>query len=67
MAEWLIPKEVRFVRMLYKAIDKLVDKLPGWAKPIFWLVVGILGVIGSVYIIAHDGFFVFLLKLIFSP
>jgi hypothetical protein len=46
-----------------RAIDKLVDKLPRWAK----LICAVFIVLGSVYCIAHYGFFSFLLHAIFSP
>jgi len=49
--------------MFYKAIDKVVDKLPTWVK--FILVV--LTVVLSMYCIAKYGFWSFLLKAIFSP
>jgi len=46
-----------------RAIDKLTDRLPRWAK----LICGVFAVLGSVYYIAHYGFFTFLLRMIFSP
>jgi hypothetical protein len=49
--------------MFYKAIDKVVDKLPTWVK--FILIV--LTVLLSVYCIAKYGFWSFLLRVIFSP
>ena len=53
--------------MISKAIDKLVEKLPPWGKPIFWLIFAALTIVASAYCIAHDGVFYFLLKVIFSP
>jgi len=49
--------------MFYKAIDKVVNKLPTWVK--FILVV--LTILLSMYCIAKYGFWSFLLKVIFSP
>ena len=49
--------------MFHKALDKVVDKLPTWAK--FILIV--LTVLGSVYCISYYGFWSFLLHVIFSP
>jgi len=46
-----------------KWISAAIDKLPQWAK-LMW---GVLAVIGCVYFIVHDGFWTFLLKMIFSP
>ena len=44
-------------------ISRAVDKLPLWAKLIFYS----LTVIGSVYCVVHYGFRSFLLHVIFSP
>jgi hypothetical protein len=44
-------------------ISRAIDKLPSWAKVIFY----VLMIIGSVFCIAHYGFWSFLLKVIFSP
>jgi hypothetical protein len=44
-------------------MSKAIDRLPPWAKFIFW----IFTVVASVYLIAREGFWSFLLKLIFSP
>ncbi len=49
--------------MFYKAIDKVVDKLPTWVK----LILLVLTVLLSVYCIAKYGFWSFLLRVIFSP
>ena len=46
-----------------QAIDKIFDKLPLWAKLIFFA----LTIVGSVYCVARYGFWSFLLKVIFSP
>ena len=46
-----------------RAIDRLVDKLPGWAK----LICAVAIVLGSIYCIAQYGFFSFLSHVIFSP
>ena len=46
-----------------RALDRLIDKLPRWAKLILMVFVAV----GCVYYIAHYGFFIFLLKMIFSP
>jgi hypothetical protein len=60
--------ERRFLFLKYsyyvlQAIDKVVDKLPTWVK--FNLIV--LTVLGSAYCISRDGFWSFLLRLIFIP
>jgi hypothetical protein len=44
-------------------ISRGIDKLPTWAK----FILMVLTVLGSVYYIAHYGFFTFLLRMIFSP
>jgi hypothetical protein len=44
-------------------ISRGFDRLPIWAKA----VLGLLAVVGSIYLIAREGIWVFLLKLIFSP
>ncbi|MGA3130981.1 MAG: hypothetical protein ABSD59_09285 [Terracidiphilus sp.] len=49
--------------MISKALDKVFDKLPAWAK----LICALFLVLGSVYYIAHYGFLTFLLHAIFSP
>lgn len=49
--------------MISTAIGKVVDKLPPWAKVIFYILV----VAGSVYCIAQYGLLQFLLRVIFSP
>ncbi len=49
--------------MFYKAIDKVIDKLPTWVK----FILLVLTVLGSVYCISRYGFWSFLLRVIFSP
>jgi hypothetical protein len=49
--------------MFYKAIDKVVDKLPTWVK----FILLVLTVLGSAYCISRYGFWSFLLRVIFSP
>jgi hypothetical protein len=49
------------------AIGKVVDRLPRWAKFILAAIFIPLLIVGSVQLIARDGLFTFLLKLIFSP
>ena len=49
--------------MISAAIGKVVDRLPLWGKVIFYVLI----LLGSVYCIAHYGFFHFLLRVIFSP
>jgi hypothetical protein len=49
--------------MISTAIGKVVDKLPTWAKVIFYAFVAVV----SVYCIRQYGFFSFLLRVIFSP
>jgi len=44
-------------------ISRSIDRLPRWAKGIFW----ILTILGSVYCIARYGFWEYLLRVIFSP
>ena len=48
---------------LMEWISRGIDKLPSWAKVIFF----VLTVIVSVYCVARYGFWSFLLKVIFSP
>jgi hypothetical protein len=48
--------------LIARAIDKIVDPLPTWAKGIL----GLLVVIGCIYGIIREGFW-FILKVIFSP
>ena len=48
--------------LISRAIDKIVDPLPTWAKGIL----GLLAVIGFIYGIVHEGFW-FLLRVLFSP
>jgi hypothetical protein len=43
--------------------SRAIDKLPTWVK----FILMVLTVLGSVYYIAHYGFFSFLLRMIFSP
>jgi hypothetical protein len=45
------------------SISTAIDTLPMWTKLIFYG----LTVLGSVYCIAHYGFFSFLLRVIFTP
>ncbi len=49
--------------MISNAIGRLVDKLPTWAKVIFYILVAA----GSLYCIAQYGFLSLLLRVIFSP
>jgi len=44
-------------------LSKTFDRLPRWAN-ITW---GVLAVLGCAYLIYREGFFIFLLKLIFTP
>jgi len=53
----------KIMGLMSKAVDKLVDPLPKWAK---FLLVALL-VVGSIYAIARDGFWHSLLHVIFSP
>jgi len=53
--------------LISRAIDKVVDRLPRWAKFILAAIFIPLVILGSVQLIARDGLFTFLLKLIFSP
>lgn len=46
-----------------RAISRALDRLPRWANVILVVVV----VIGSIYYIAHYGFFTFLLRMILTP
>ena len=46
-----------------RALDRVIDPLPTWAKGIL----GLLVLIGSIYCMARYGFWSFLLKVIFSP
>lgn len=48
--------------LISRAIDKIVDPLPRWAKGIL----GLLLAIGFIYGIIHEGFW-FLLRVIFAP
>lgn len=49
--------------LISKAIDKIVDPLPTWAKGIL----GLLIVIGCIYGIIREGFFWFLLRVLLAP
>ena len=53
--------------LISRAIDKVVDRLPRWAKFILAAIFIPLVILGSVQLIARDGLFTFLLQLIFSP
>jgi hypothetical protein len=44
-------------------MSRAIDKLPQWVK----VVLGFIGIVGSIYLIAHEGFWSFILHLIFSP
>ena len=44
-------------------ISKTIDKLPAWAKLVFWAATAV----ASIYCIRQYGFFHFLLRVIFSP
>jgi hypothetical protein len=48
--------------LISKAVDKIVDPLPTWAKGIL----GLLVVIGVIYGFYREGFW-FLLRVIFAP
>jgi hypothetical protein len=48
---------------IMESISRAIDKLPTWAK----FILMVFAVLGSVYYIAHYGFFSFLLRMIFSP
>jgi hypothetical protein len=52
----------RLMGLISRAIDKIVDPLPTWAKGIL----GLLIVIGFIYGIIHEGFW-FLLRVLFAP
>lgn len=60
---WPLQKEVIRKDANMGVIGKAIDRLPPWAKLIFWG----LTIIGSVYCIARYGFWSFLLRVIFSP
>jgi hypothetical protein len=62
-AETARPLQEEAASMISAAIGKVVDRLPLWGKVIFY----VLTLLGSVYCIAHYGFFHFLLRVIFSP
>ena len=49
--------------MISAALGKMVGRLPLWGNVIFYA----LAELGSVYCIAHYGFFHFLLRMILSP
>jgi hypothetical protein len=60
---WSLKKEERrSMGLISRAIDKIVDPLPTWAKGIL----GLLVVIGFIYDIIHEGFW-FLLRVLFAP
>jgi hypothetical protein len=59
VADGLFSRKMAFMEWISRAIDKL----PIWAKLIFYG----LTVLGSVYCIAHYGFWSFLLHALFSP
>ena len=52
----------RLMGLISRAIDKIVDPLPTWAKGIL----GLLVVIGFICGIIHEGFW-FLLRVLFAP
>jgi hypothetical protein len=54
---------VEWLSVISNALDKVFNKLPTWAKVIFV----VLTIVGSVYMIAKDGFWYFILRVIFSP
>jgi type VI protein secretion system component VasF len=57
-AAWALPEEKDM-----EFISKAIDRLPPWAKLIFW----VFAIIAIVYSIAKYGFWTILLKAIFSP
>ena len=59
----LFSESMAIMGPITRAIDGLIDKLPRWAQ----LTCAVVVALGSVYCIARDGFFSFLLKMIFSP
>ncbi len=52
--------------LMSRAVDKIVDPLPKWAKWILGLLVTIGFIFGIVRGIVHEGFW-FIMKVIFSP
>jgi hypothetical protein len=61
-ARSLQKEERRLVGLISRAIDKIVDPLPKWAKAIL----GLLVMIGCIYGIIREGFW-FLLRVLFAP
>jgi hypothetical protein len=55
-------EERRLMGLISRAVDKIVDPLPKWAK---WIL-GLLVAVGFVYGVVHEVFW-FILKVIFSP
>ena len=53
--------------MITGLLDKLVSKLPNWGKVVFWVLMAIVGIYGSIDLITKHGFGGFLLRVIFSP
>lgn len=53
--------------VIYSLLEKVADRLPDWGKVIFWTVLAIVGVYGSISMIAKYGLGSFLLRVIFSP
>jgi hypothetical protein len=55
-------EERRLMGLISRAIDKIVDPLPRWAK---WIL-GLLVLIGFIYGIVREGFW-FILRVLFAP
>lgn len=51
------------MRLISGVVDKLIDKLPAWAKPVLVAVT----LLGSVYCVVRYGFLSFVLHVIFRP
>ncbi len=48
--------------IITRSLDKAIDRLPGWARVLFWLAV----LAAAIYGVVREGP-IFLLKAIFSP
>jgi len=55
------------VGFISKGVSRTVDRLPRWAKRTLATLAVIGGIYGSIYCIAREGFWLFLIKVIFSP
>jgi hypothetical protein len=53
--------------VIYSLLDKFLDRLPDWGKVVFWTILAIVSVYGSISMTGKYGLGSFLLRVIFSP